>query len=172
MRDWHAYLGRPLEARAPGPLCGGLQPAMLDHDAAVRFPKGPRLLAMRPDPQEYEYIRFDALAWLAHRMRIPLYATFQGGDRTLSWIEAIARQASLRACSGLIVASAAERERLSKAYPRIPLDMANIANPIDVEEWKAIARQEARKSLGLPSETFIAAITSASTSAGKGSMCS
>ena len=38
--------------------------------------------------QEYEYTRFDALAWLARRMRIPLYATFQGGDRTLSWIEA------------------------------------------------------------------------------------
>ncbi|WP_287345478.1 glycosyltransferase family 4 protein [Mesorhizobium sp.] len=88
-------------------------------------------------------------------MHIPLYATFQGGDRTLSWIEAIARQASLRACSGLIVASAAERERLSKAYPRIALDMANIANPIDDEEWKAIARQQARKSLGLRSETFV-----------------
>ncbi len=104
--------------------------------------------------QEYEYTRFDALAWLARRMGIPLYATFQGGDRTLSWIEAIARQASLRACSGLIVASAAERERLAKAYPHIALNIANIANPIDTEEWKAIDRQEARKSLGLAARDF------------------
>jgi starch synthase len=65
--------------------------------------------------QEYEYTRFDALALLARRMGVPLYATFQGGDRTLSWIEAVARQASLRSCRGLIVASAAERERLSHA---------------------------------------------------------
>jgi starch synthase len=105
--------------------------------------------------QEYEYTRFDALAWLAHRMSIPLYATFQGGDRTLSWIEAIARQASLRACSGLIVASSAERERLAKIYPHIALNVANIPNPLDAEEWKAIARQHAREGLGLSGETFI-----------------
>ncbi|TJW32744.1 MAG: glycosyltransferase family 4 protein, partial [Mesorhizobium sp.] len=105
--------------------------------------------------QEYEYTRFDALTWLAWRMRVPLYATFQGGDRTLSWIEAIARQASLRACSGLIVASAAERERLAKVYPRIALDIANIANPIDTKEWKAIGRKEARQGLGLPGEAFV-----------------
>ncbi|WP_292627140.1 glycosyltransferase family 4 protein [Mesorhizobium sp.] len=105
--------------------------------------------------QEYEYTRFDALAWLARRMRIPLYATFQGGDRPLSWIEAIARQASLRACRGLIVASGAERERLAKAYPRIALDIANIANPIDTKEWKAIEHWEARESLDLPREAFV-----------------
>ncbi|MBZ9709161.1 glycosyltransferase family 4 protein [Mesorhizobium sp. ESP7-2] len=105
--------------------------------------------------QEYEYTRFDALACLARRMRIPLYATFQGGDRTLSWIEAIARQASLRACSGLIVASAAERERVAKAYPHIALNIANIANPIDSSEWKAIGRQQARQALGLAREVFV-----------------
>ncbi|UCI06469.1 glycosyltransferase family 4 protein [Mesorhizobium sp. B1-1-8] len=105
--------------------------------------------------QEYEYPRFDVLAWLACRMSIPLYATFQGGDRTLSWIEVPARQASLRACSGLIVASAAERERLAKAYPRIALKIANIANPIDSGEWKAIGRQEARQGLGLSREAFV-----------------
>jgi glycosyltransferase involved in cell wall biosynthesis len=106
--------------------------------------------------QEYEYTRFDALAWLAHRMKIPLYATFQGGDRTLSWIESLARQVSLRACRGLVVASAAERERLSKAYLRVALNIANIPNPLDAEEWKAIDRLEARASLGLPSDSFIA----------------
>ncbi|WP_133708613.1 glycosyltransferase family 4 protein [Rhizobium sp. BK313] len=105
--------------------------------------------------QEYEYIRFDALAWLARRLDVPLYATFQGGDRTLSWIEAVARQLSLRACRGLIVASSAERDRLSKAYPRIALDIANIPNPLDTGEWQAMDRLEARTSLGLPRDCFI-----------------
>ncbi|MDW6022002.1 glycosyltransferase family 4 protein [Mesorhizobium sp. BAC0120] len=105
--------------------------------------------------QEYEYTRFDALAFLARRMGIPLYATFQGGDRTLSWIEAIARQASLRACRGLIVASAGERTRLSRAYPRIDLNIADIPNPIDAEEWRATDRQQARAELGLPADRFL-----------------
>ncbi|WP_183939000.1 glycosyltransferase family 4 protein [Rhizobium paranaense] len=105
--------------------------------------------------QEYEYIRFDALAWLARRINVPLYATFQGGDRTLSRIEAVARQLSLRACRGLIVASSAERARLAKAYPRIVLDIADIPNPLDTEEWQAMDRVEARNSLGLPQDCFI-----------------
>lgn len=106
--------------------------------------------------QEYEYTRFDALAWLAWRMKIPLFASFQGGDRTLSWIEGLARQASLRACRGLIVASAAERARLARAYPRLTLNLADIANPIDTAEWKASDRRAARASLGLSEESFLA----------------
>lgn len=116
------------------------------------------LTRSRPDvllAQEYEYIRFDALAWLARSKNLPLYATFQGGDRTLSWIEAVARQLSLRACRGLIVASSAERDRLSKAYPHIALDIANIPNPLDTGEWQARDRMEARRSLGLPEDGFI-----------------
>jgi glycosyltransferase involved in cell wall biosynthesis len=105
--------------------------------------------------QEYEYTRFDALALLAWRMGIPLYSTFQGGDRTLSWIEAVARQASLRRCHGLIVASAAERERLSRAYPRIHLEIADIPNPIDAQEWQPGDRAQARAALGLPADRFI-----------------
>lgn len=105
--------------------------------------------------QEYEYIRFDALAWLARGMNIPLYATFQGGDRTLSWSEAVARQLSLRACRGLIVASSAERGRLARAYPRIALDIANIPNPLDTGEWRAMDRLEARAGLDLPQDCFI-----------------
>lgn len=106
--------------------------------------------------QEYEYTRFDLLAWLAWRMHLPFYATFQGGDRTLSWLEGIARKASLRACQGLIVASAAERERLSRAYPGIRLNVADIPNPIDADEWRATDRLQARTALGLPADAFIA----------------
>jgi starch synthase len=106
--------------------------------------------------QEYEYARFDALALLARRMNIPLYATFQGGDRTLSWTERLARRASLRACAGLIIASTAERKRLAHAYGHIRLNIADVANPIDEQEWQGIERGEARDRLGLPRHSFIA----------------
>lgn len=105
--------------------------------------------------QEYEYTRFDALTWLAWRMSLPLYATFQGGDRTLSWIEGVARQLSLRACRGLIVASAAERERIAHAYRRLRLNVVDIPNPLDVQEWQASERQEARAVLGLKADAFV-----------------
>jgi len=105
--------------------------------------------------QEYEYTRFDALTWLAWRMGLPLYATFQGGDRTLSWIEGAARQLSLRACRGLIVASAAERDRIARAYRRMHLNVVDIPNPLDVQEWQATDRQEARAALGLKADSFI-----------------
>ncbi|WP_245300486.1 glycosyltransferase family 4 protein [Rhizobium sp. YK2] len=105
--------------------------------------------------QEYEYTRFDALAWLARGLDLPLYATFQGGDRTLSWVEAAARRLSLRACRGLIVASSAERERLARAYPRIAPNIANIPNPVATQEWQAMDRSEARAILGLPRDCFI-----------------
>jgi glycosyltransferase involved in cell wall biosynthesis len=106
--------------------------------------------------QEYEYARFDALAVLARRMNIPLYATFQGGDRTLSWLEGLARRASLRACNGLIVASVAERQRLARAYRNISLNVADVANPIDEEEWRRLDRGEARDGLGLRRQSFVA----------------
>ncbi len=63
--------------------------------------------------QEYEYIRFDALAWLARRLR-RAFALPSGRRSHAFWIEAIARQLSLRACRGLIVASSAERVRVSQ----------------------------------------------------------
>ena len=68
--------------------------------------------------QEYEYFRFDLLARLGKRVSIPVYATFQGGDVTLSAIEQLVRPSSFARCGGLIVASARERTRLACTYPR------------------------------------------------------
>jgi glycosyltransferase involved in cell wall biosynthesis len=98
--------------------------------------------------QEYEYARFDALALMAKALRLPLFATFQGGDQTLSRLEAWLRPWSLRQARGLVVASAQERERLAGAYPRLP-PLASIPNPIDADEWQAIPRPAARQALGL-----------------------
>jgi glycosyltransferase involved in cell wall biosynthesis len=105
--------------------------------------------------QEYEYSRFDVLARLARRMRIPLCATFQGGDVTLSVLERMIRPSSLSACQGLIVPSARERLRLTQAYPGLSLRIAPIPNPLDVEAWRASPRDEARAQLGLPPDALI-----------------
>jgi glycosyltransferase involved in cell wall biosynthesis len=105
--------------------------------------------------QEYEYTRFDALVRLAARLRIPAYASFQGGDRTFSWLERAVRRRSLRMCAGLVIASSAERARVEATYPAHPPIVA-IANPLDCEEWQALDRQQARAQLGLPAQAFIA----------------
>jgi glycosyltransferase involved in cell wall biosynthesis len=105
--------------------------------------------------QEYEYFRFDLLARLARRTRRPLYATFQGGDVTLSAIERLVRPWSLRHCNGLIVASARERVRLAEAYPRMRAPIADIPNPLDTDEWRPEDRVRAREQLGLSQQAFI-----------------
>jgi len=105
--------------------------------------------------QEYEYTRFDALVRLATRLGIRSFATFQGGDRTLSWIEGLVRGRSLRMCFGLVIASEAERLRVERLYAGRHPPIANIPNPIDTQEWQAIDRQKARSLLGLRQEAFV-----------------
>jgi glycosyltransferase involved in cell wall biosynthesis len=106
--------------------------------------------------QEYEYTSFDALVRLAIRLGICAFATFQGGDRTLSWIERLVRGRSLGMCSGLIIASGSERLRVERRYAGRHPPIANIPNPIDSQEWQAIDRREARSLLGLRQDLFIA----------------
>lgn len=106
--------------------------------------------------QEYEYTRFDQLVRLGRAHGVPVFATFQGGDRTLSRIEALVRVSSLRRCAGLIIASAAERMRVSKRYGRFVPPVASIHNPLDTNEWRPLDRREARDRLGLDPDTFLA----------------
>jgi glycosyltransferase involved in cell wall biosynthesis len=105
--------------------------------------------------QEYEYFRFDALAQLGKRQRIPVYATFQGADATLSSIERLVRPRSLGLCSGLIVASARERTRIAGTYARLKAPVVDIPNPLDCDEWRPVDRSQARTELGLPVDDFI-----------------
>jgi len=105
--------------------------------------------------QEYEYFRFDLMSQLAQRKRCPIYATFQGGDVTLSALERFFRPWWLRRCNGFIVASARERARLAATYPRAGLRIVDIPNPLDAEEWRPENRTQARAELGLPAQTFI-----------------
>jgi glycosyltransferase involved in cell wall biosynthesis len=104
--------------------------------------------------QDYEHARFDALAALAAALRLPLYATFQGGDLTLSPIERRVRPWSLRLCRGLAVASARERARLAARYG-LERNVQDIPNPVDTAFWAPQPRGQARAELGLAPDELV-----------------
>ena len=101
--------------------------------------------------QEYESARSDAVALLATSMGLPVYATFQGGDVTLSPLERLVRPHALGLYDGLVVASARERKRV--ALRRRPPRMVNVPNPVDTTFWRTIGRDGAREALGIDPAT-------------------
>ena len=100
--------------------------------------------------QEYEYPRFDACVLLGQLMGLPVFATFQGGNYQRSRIERYLRPHTLRACAGLIIGTQSEVQRVRAHYGIASTKLARIFNPIDLELWKPIDRQEARRALGIP----------------------
>ena len=99
--------------------------------------------------QEYEHARFDLLAGVGRLLRLPVYATFQGGDAPHSRLEPPIRRLSVRAAAGLIIGSRRERERVEAAY-RVPRDrIADIPNALDVTAIEPIDRATARRLLDI-----------------------
>ncbi|MGQ4646202.1 glycosyltransferase [Lyngbya aestuarii] len=88
-------------------------------------------------------------------MRLPVFATFQGGDFQLSRWERPLRPLSMRACAGLIVATQTEAQRVQKRYGLHPSKLAGIFNPMDVANWRAMDRSEARAELKIPLEAQV-----------------
>lgn len=105
--------------------------------------------------QEYEYARFDACVFLGQLMRLPVFATFQGGDWQMSRLERPLRPLTLRICAGLIVATQTEAERVHSRYGVPPTKLARIFNPIDLAMWDPIDRSEARAALGIPIDASV-----------------
>lgn len=105
--------------------------------------------------QDYEHARFDALVALAGALRLPVSATFQGGDLTLSPLEGRVRRATLRRCDALIVPSARERDRLRDRYGLGAAAMHEIPNPVDAAFWTAEPQGEARRQLGLDPDALL-----------------
>jgi glycosyltransferase involved in cell wall biosynthesis len=106
--------------------------------------------------QEYEDPRFDGLILLGRSLGIPVIGTFQGGDRTLSKLEALVRTCSIRASAAFIIAAKSERDRVAECYGRNLPVLADIPNPIDCAEWRATPKADARRRLGLQPDEFIA----------------
>ncbi len=100
--------------------------------------------------QEYEYARFDACVLLGQLMRLPVFATFQGGNKRLTFLEYPLRSLALRACTGLIIATQTEFQRVRASYGVPSTKLARIFNPVDVAAWHAIDRKQARAALDIP----------------------
>jgi glycosyltransferase involved in cell wall biosynthesis len=100
--------------------------------------------------QDYEYARFDVAVLLGKVMKIPVFATFQGGDKIPSPFEYPFRWLSLRTSQGLIVAPQLERDRLQANYGLSPAQIFRIFNPMDTANWDAMDRTAARTELEIP----------------------
>jgi glycosyltransferase involved in cell wall biosynthesis len=105
--------------------------------------------------QEYEYARFDACVFLGRLLRLPVYATFQGGDRHFGRFEHFVRPVAMRAARGLVIGADSEAERVLEHYRIDPIKIWRIHNPIDIELWRPMDREESRGRLGLPPQCRI-----------------
>ncbi|MGI8721964.1 MAG: glycosyltransferase family 4 protein [Geodermatophilaceae bacterium] len=106
--------------------------------------------------QEYEEARFDVCVAVGRYVGVPVFATFQGGDRQRTSLERIVRRRSINAAAGLIVASRAERDRIQHRYGVAQGRIAPIFNPLDLRRWPIGDRAEARTRLGLPRDARVA----------------
>ena len=105
--------------------------------------------------QEYEYARFDACVFLGRLLRLPVYATFQGGDRHFGRFEHLVRPVAIRAARGLVIGADGEAERVLDHYRIDPKKIWRIHNPINIELWRPMDRDESRRRLGLPPQCHI-----------------
>jgi glycosyltransferase involved in cell wall biosynthesis len=105
--------------------------------------------------QEYEEPRFDLCVALGRILRIPVFATFQGGYEATS-VQSI-RRWSIRSSSGLIVAPSIEAKRVRDRYGVDGLRIARIPNALDPSQFDEPSRADARHSLGLPIEAKVVA---------------
>ena len=100
--------------------------------------------------QEYEFARFDTCGILGKRIGVPIFATFQGGNETQSFLEYPLRRLAFHLCQGVIIATQTEIDRVRQHY-RVPnAKIARIFNPIDITSWQRCDRTQARESLGIP----------------------
>jgi glycosyltransferase involved in cell wall biosynthesis len=107
--------------------------------------------------QEYDYPRFDLSVPLGRLLRLPVFATFQGGARSVGPVESAFRRLALRWCAGLIVGAGSELARVRERYGIPAAKLAQIPNPVDVAAWQAVDRAQARAQLGIPVQSRVVA---------------
>jgi starch synthase len=100
--------------------------------------------------QEYENPRFDACVLLGQLIGVPVFATFQGGDKTQSALEYPFRRLAFRACAGVIISTQSEVERVQNHYPIPVTKIARVFDPMNTKTWYPLDRTESRKSLNIP----------------------
>lgn len=107
--------------------------------------------------QEYEHPRFDVAVAVGRRMKLPVFATFQGGDEQHSRVERFTRPVAMRSCAGLVVAPEVEAERVQRRYNVSPERIARVMNPVDMRVWSAGQRGRGRSALGLRNDALVVA---------------
>jgi len=105
--------------------------------------------------QDYEYAYFDICVLLGRMLRLPVYATFQGSTGGGRRLERLIRPRALRAAHGLIISSDGEARRVAERYGIDPGKIWRIPNPIDLNLWRPMNRDESRRHLGLSLQTRI-----------------
>ena len=106
--------------------------------------------------QEYEYARFESAVFLGRLLRLPVFATFQGGTSPHSWLERRVRPLSLRRAAGLIIGSRDEALRVERTYRVPPEKIRQIPNPLDLEVWGRADRDVVRSELGVQRDVVVA----------------
>jgi starch synthase len=172
---WKRLKGKPSEVKAAGSIqtnsaesthrspLGVLKDGVMSLGSYLSTPLGLLMGELRREGcdailcQDYEYARFDVCVLLGKFMHLPVFATFQGGDKLPSPFEYPLRWLSLRASAGLIIASQLERQRVQDFYGVSPTKIVTIFNPLDVTTFCAIGRDEARSALGISREARVVA---------------
>ena len=106
--------------------------------------------------QEYETPRFDAAIAIGRLLRIPVFATYQGGNWQRSKIERHLRPLTLRRSAGLIIAPSMEATRVRARYGVAAEKIFSIFNPLDLSDWRPGSRSEGRRQLGIAGSTRVA----------------
>jgi starch synthase len=106
--------------------------------------------------QEYETPRFDAAIAIGTLLRIPVFATFQGGNWQRSKIERRLRPLTLRRSAGLIIGPAMEAARVRARYGVSAEKISSIFNPLDLPDWRPESQLDARRKLGIAEATRVA----------------
>jgi starch synthase len=106
--------------------------------------------------QEYETPRFDASIAIGRLLRIPVFATYQGGNWQRSKIERTLRPLTLRRSAGIIIGPSLEVARVQSRYGVPAKKIARIFNPLNLAEWRPASQLRARRNLGIPEGTRVA----------------
>lgn len=105
--------------------------------------------------QEYEYVRFDLCVLLGRLLRLPAFATFQGGTEDCNRIGRFLRPLTIGNCRGLMIGPQAEVERVYRRYSLQPSQIARIFNPVDLAMWDGGDRDKARSRFALPRDARV-----------------
>lgn len=99
--------------------------------------------------QEYESPRFDVLCAFGRWCGYPVFASFQGGDFQVTWLERVVRPFSIRTSAGLIAGPSSEMARLMARYKIPQSKIGQIFNPIDLGLWWPLDKAASREAVGL-----------------------